>query len=119
MPVQVCKSVEDAFCHLAEHFLASPAAELLNFSIHTVERPALAKLHADSNSAARVVHKGTVVLADVGRSARLVERELANNLFLDVRVRVCRNDLSKVSNSVHAKPSLNTYFQSKDCFAAL
>ena len=63
------------------------------------------------------VNEGAVVAADVRRRAILVERELAYNLFLDVRVGVCRDDLCKWSAVCTTIRNQDANLQREHCFS--
>ena len=98
--VKICQPVEDALCDFSQYFLASAAAELLDFSVDAVEGAALAELHANADAALGVVHEGAVVAANVGGGAGFVEGEFADDLFLHVWVRVGSNDLESANVSM-------------------
>lgn len=78
--------MQNTFCHFAQHLLAGPAAKFLHFPVDGIKTATFTELHGDGYGAGGLVHECSVVLADVRRSAILVEFELAEDLSLHVRV---------------------------------
>lgn len=91
--VEIGQSIQDTFCDLAKDFLSSATSKLFDLFVDAVQTSTFTELHGDRDGAGGLVHESTIVTADVVRSAVFVEVKLSNNLFLDIRVGVCSNDL--------------------------
>ncbi len=96
--VEVCESAEHSFGNLAQDLLACSPTEALDFFVDAVERSTLAELHGDRDSGGRRVYEGAIVPADVLGRTLFVETELADDLFLDIRIGICSDDLERVSD---------------------
>jgi len=104
MGVQISEAVQDTFCDLSEDLLTRTTAEFLNLTVYCIERSSFAELHSKTDGARAIVDESAPVSTDVIASAILVERHFSYNLFLDVWVRVCSNDLeARVRESVADK----------------
>jgi hypothetical protein len=93
--VEIGQSVQDTFSDLAENLLSSATSKLFDFFVNAVETTTFAELHGNGDCTGRLVHESTIVATDVVGGAIFVEVELTNNLFLDVGVGVCSNDLDR------------------------
>ena len=93
MGVQISEAVQDTLCDLSEDLLTCTTAELLNLAIYCIKRSTFAELHSKTDGARTIVNEGAPVSTDMIASAILVERHFSYNLFLDVWVRICSDDL--------------------------
>lgn len=91
--MKICQTIHNTFSHLAKHLFTRSTPQLSDFLVNAVQTSTLAELHRNRNSPGRLVHKRTVVAADVVGGAMLIEIEFSNNLLFNVGIRVGSNDL--------------------------
>jgi len=99
--MKICQAIEYALRHFAKHFLPCPAAKLFDFPVYTVQASPFAELHGYGDCASRVIHKRTVIPADMLWCAVFVEIELSYNLLLDVWVWIRCDYLRLTSGAAH------------------
>lgn len=116
--IEVGQTVENALGDLPEDLLAGAAAKFLDFTVHAVERAALAEFHRDGDGGGRFVHEGAIVLADVFRGAVFVEFQFAENLLLNVRIGACCYYLGGLEGGfmMHNRGS---HLQCENCFSTV
>lgn len=91
--VKIGQSIQHTLCHFTKDFLARPSPKLPDPPVYTVETAPFAEFHDNGYRTRGFIHKGTIVPTNVIRRTVLVKVEFSNDLLLDVRVGIRRDDL--------------------------
>lgn len=94
--MEISESVQDSFRYFSKHLLSCSSTELLDLLIYAVQAAAFTEFHCDRYRTSRLVHKRTIVTANVLRGAILIKVEFSNDLLLHVWIWIGGYDLYNV-----------------------